>query len=187
MRAVVRGGAEFVQLREKDLEGGELLALAAAVVGECRRLGARCLVNDRIDVALAAGADGVVLPADSFPTEVARRLVGPEKLIGRSTHSRAEVERAAGQGADFVLFGPVYPTPSKAPFGEPQGIERLRAVTGLGVPVFAVGGITAANAGEAVAAGAHGVAVIRELMGAADPGAAARRLLGRFHGNRVPT
>jgi thiamine-phosphate pyrophosphorylase len=177
VRAALGGGARFVQVREKDLEGRDLLALVEAVVGECRREGARCLVNDRIDVALSAGADGVVLPADSFPTDVARRLLGPDRLVGRSTHSPLEVGRAAREHADFVLFGPVHATPSKAGFGAPQGIDRLRAVTSFGIPVFAVGGITAGNAGDAVAAGAHGVAVIREILSASDPGAAAARLI----------
>ena len=177
IRAALAGGARLVQLREKDLEGRDLLGLAEALGAECQPAGARLLVNERIDVALAAGADGVVLPADSFPPRVARRLLGPTKLLARSTHAASEIEQAAAEGADFVLFGPVYPTPSKSRFGPPQGLERLRTVSRLGIPVFAVGGITAENAEQTIGAGAHGIAVIREVIAAADPQAATRSLL----------
>jgi thiamine-phosphate pyrophosphorylase len=177
VRAALEGGARLVQLREKDLDGGPLLDLARELAREARRAGARLLVNDRIDVALAARADGVVLPADSFPTEVARRLLGPGRLVGRSTHALAEVARAAREGCDFVLFGPLFATPSKAAYGTPQGIEALRAATAPSIPVFAVGGITADNARQAIDAGARGVAVIREVMEAPDPRACVGRLL----------
>jgi thiamine-phosphate pyrophosphorylase len=177
VRMALAGGARFVQLREKDLEGGALFALAESLVAECRRAGARLLVNDRIDVALAARADGVVLPADSFPTGVARRLLGPTRLVARSTHSVAEVERALHEGSDFVLFGPIYETPSKAAFGPPQGIEALRSAARFAIPVYAVGGVTAEKAPAVLQAGAHGVAVIREAVGAQDPATAVARLL----------
>jgi thiamine-phosphate pyrophosphorylase len=176
VRMALAGGARLVQLREKDLEGGALFALAQSLAAECRRVGARLLVNDRIDVALAAGADGVVLPADSFPTDVARRLLGPTRLVARSTHSAAEVERALHDGCDFVLFGPVYETPSKAAFGPPQGIDALRVAARFAIPVYAVGGVTAKNASAVFQAGAHGVAVIREAMAAEDSTAVARLL-----------
>ncbi len=184
IRNALAGGARFVQLREKDLDGGSLLELAATLLVETRRCGARLLVNDRVDVALAADADGVVLPADSFPTDVARKLLGRSKWIGRSTHSVAEVERAAGEACDFALFGPVYETPSKRAYGAPQGIERLRDAARAAIPVYAVGGITAATAAPVLEAGAHGVAVIREVMGAEDPRAAVERLLASFPSNR---
>jgi len=177
VRAALAGGVRLVQLRETNLDGGPLFALAEELVAETRRVGAKLLVNDRIDVALAGGADGVVLPAASFPTDAARALLGAGKLLGRSTHSREEVERAAREGCDFAIFGPVHETPSKAAFGPPQGLEKLRAACGIGIPIFAVGGMTAGNAAAARVAGAHGVAVIREVMAAADPRAAAERLL----------
>ncbi len=147
VRAALAGGARLVQLREKDLDGGDLLALAEPLVADCHEAGAQLLVNDRIDVALAAGADGVVLPSDSFPTEVARRLLGRGATVGRSTHGAEEVERAARAGCDFVLFGPVYATPAKAAFGPPQGIERLREASARGIGTFAVGGLTAGERG----------------------------------------
>ena len=182
VRAALEGGARLIQLREKDLEGGALLELAEELATETRRFGAKLLINDRIDVALAAGVDGVVLPADSFPTAVARALLGPKRWIGRSTHSLAEVERAASEGCDFALFGPIYETQSKAAFGEPQGVERLREVTRREIAIFAVGGITAANASEVGSAGATGAAVIREVMAASDPSLAARNLLAAIRG-----
>lgn len=185
VRGALAGGARFVQLREKDLDGGDLLALAAPLVADCHDAGARILVNDRIDVALAAGADGVVLPSDSFPTEAARRLLGPGALIGRSTHAPAEVEQAEREGCDFVLFGPVHATPAKAAFGPPQGTGRLREAA-RALATFAVGGLTAANAAEAIAAGAYGVAVIREVMSAANPREAVQALLTALGETRRP-
>jgi len=177
VRAALEGGARLVQLREKDLEGGPLLSLCEELLVETRRFGAKLLVNERIDVAVAAGADGVVLPADSFPTAVARSLLGEGKIVGRSTHSAVEVERAVRDGCDFAFFGPVFATPSKAAFGEPQGVERLASVAKLGIPLIAIGGIDANNASRTIAAGAHGIAVIREAMSAADPKAAVERLI----------
>jgi len=174
--SALAGGARLVQLREKDLEGGELFSLAESLVHDCRSVGAKLLVNDRIDVALAVGADGVVLPADSFPTSVARQLCGDRLLVGRSTHSRDEVDAGLRDGCDFALFGPVFATPSKSAFGPPQGIDRLAAAAARGLAVYAVGGITAENAAEVMRAGAYGAAVIREVMAAEDPGGAVARL-----------
>lgn len=180
--AALEGGARLIQLREKDLEGGALFTLATELATLSRRFKARLLVNDRIDVTLAAAADGVVLPADSFPTAVARRLLGPNRLIARSTHTPVEVERAADDGCDFALFGPVHVTPSKAAFGAPQGIGALRAATRAPLPVYAVGGLTVATAREALAAGAAGIAVIRAVMSADDPARAVEELLKElFH------
>jgi thiamine-phosphate pyrophosphorylase len=175
--ASLEGGARLVQLREKDLGGRELLRLAQRLVGLAARFGAKVLVNDRIDVALAAEADGVVLPADSFPTGAARQLLGPSRLLGRSTHSPQEVEQAAAEGCDFALFGPVFSTPEKERYGPPQGLQRLALAARTRLPVYAVGGIGAANVAAALAAGAHGIAAIRAIMAATDPAAAVARLL----------
>ncbi len=177
VREAIAGGARWFQLREKDLDGGPLLELARALAGEIQAAGGRLLVNDRIDVALAAGADGVVLPAASFPTAVARTLLGRDRILARSTHAAAEVEQAAADGCDFALFGPVFDTPAKRPYGEPQGLAQLRDVTSLGIPVLAVGGITFENAAAVRAAGARGIAVIREVMAVDSPRAATSRLL----------
>jgi len=121
----------------------------------------------------------VHLGQTSFPVAAARRLLGPGKLIGVSTHSPAEI--AAAVGADFLVFGPVYFTPSKAAYGEPQGLERLRqAVAQSSVPVLAIGGINIERVTEVLATGAHGIAVISALSAAPDPARAARELLARL-------
>jgi thiamine-phosphate pyrophosphorylase len=132
-----------------------------------------------LDVALAVGADGVHLGQTSFPSTTARRVLGPGRLIGASTHSPAEI--AAATGADFIVFGPVYATPSKVAYGEPQGLARLReAVAQSPVPVLAIGGITAERITEVMATGASGVALISALSAAPDPARATRELLGHL-------
>lgn len=153
-------GVDGVQLREKALDDRELLALARTA----RALlapPAALLVNGRLDVALAAGADGVHLPADGLPAAAllawAARL-GRRPLVGRSTHTPAEVAAARDEGVDYVVFGPVFATPGKGP---PVGTEALAAAARLGVPVLALGGVEPERVGEAIAAGAHGVAAIR--------------------------
>jgi thiamine-phosphate pyrophosphorylase len=177
VEAALRGGVRAVQLREKDLAPRALYPLAQEVRQLTRRYGARLLVNDRLDVALAVGADGVHLTTTSLPTAVARQLVGPERLVGVSTHSLGEAHAAAEGGADFLVFGPVFYTPSKAPFGEPVGLEALRAVrSAVNLPILAIGGVKSANLGHVLAAGADGIAVISAVMAADDPAAAAQEL-----------
>ena len=179
VRAALDGGVRAVQLREKDLEGGELHHLAEQLRTVTLPYRARLLINDRIDVALAVEADGVHLGQTSFPVAAARTLLGPDKLIGVSTHATAEI--SAAEGADFVVFGPVYFTPSKAPYGEPQGIERLRkAAEHSSAPVFAIGGIKQERIAEVQAAGVYGIAVISAISAAPDPTQAARALLTRL-------
>ena len=179
VQAALDGGVRAVQLREKDLEGGELYALAAQLRDITARYQARLLINDRIDVALAVDADGVHLGQTSFPVSTARELLGPDKLIGVSTHSLEEI--TASTGADFIVFGPVYFTPSKAAYGEPQGLERLRqAVEQSTAPVFAIGGIKEEQIAEVQAAGAHGIALISALSAAPDPSQAAKGLLAKL-------
>ena len=137
----------------------ELIAQAAAIThGSHTQL----LVNDRVDIALAAGADGVHLTARSLPADVVRNICGPDFLIGVSTHSLAEARAAQAAGADFVVFGPIFDTESKRAFGEPQGLDKLRDVTtALGdFPVLAIGGITNENIAACVSAGASGIAGI---------------------------
>jgi len=173
-------GVRAVQLREKDLWGRELYRLAMAVRELTARYGAKLLLNDRIDVALAAGADGVQLGVASMAALDARALLGPSALIGCSTHSLVELAEAEAGGADFVTFGPVFATPSKARYGPPVGVDALRAACGAArIPVFALGGVGAQNAGEVVAAGAAGVAAISAIAAAADPGKAVAELEDR--------
>jgi thiamine-phosphate pyrophosphorylase len=174
IHAALDGGVRAVQLREKDLEGGALYQLAAQlrVLTDCYQ--ARLLINDRLDVALAVEADGVHLGQTSFPAAAARRLLGPGKLIGVSTHNPAEI-------AAFVVFGPVYATPSKAAYGEPQGLARLRqAIAQSPLPVLAIGGITTERVAEVLATGAHGIAVISALSAAPDPTREASILLAQI-------
>ena len=186
-------GAIAIQLREKDLPARELYALGCEMRELCARFGAPLMVNDRIDIAIACGADGVHLPADSFAIADARRLLGPSRLIGVSTHDLREVRASAGgdasrgAGADFAVFGPVHAPLSKENATAPQGITALRAACDAAgpnaasrMPVFALGGITAERAREvAVAAGARvaGVGVIGAVFGADDPALAVKALL----------
>ena len=175
------GGVRAVQLREKDLPGKELYLLAGRMRELTARHGARLLVNDRVDVALAVGADGVHLGGSSMPASVARRLLGKESLIGCSTHNTRELREAAAQGADFATFGPVYPTPSKAAYGPPVGVTALAGACGRSaIPVFALGGVGPHNVGEVMEAGAFGIALISYVLAAADPREAAGNLLACF-------
>jgi len=177
LEVVVRAldaGLPAVQLREKDLAGRALLGLAEALRAATARTRAALFVNDRLDVALAVGADGVHLGVESLPVGVARGMLPPGALIGVSTHSLPEL--AAGAGADFAFFGPVYPTPAKT--GPPQGEAHLReAVRSASIPVLAIGGVTAAEIPAVRAAGAVGAAVIRAVLAAPDPAGATRALL----------
>jgi thiamine-phosphate pyrophosphorylase len=175
----LHAGLPAVQLRDKDLDGRTLFALAERLRAATVRTGALLFVNDRVDVAAAVGADGVQLGHASLPVEVARRLLPRGRLIGQSTHA---LEEARVSGADFVVFGPVFDTPSKRVHGAPQGIAALgRVVAAVHVPVLAIGGIDATNVASVRAAGAHGIAVIRAILGAADPATATRTLLAALH------
>ncbi len=178
LEQAMEGGVRAVQLREKDLEGRPLLELARKVKALCDRYGAELFVNDRVDVALAADATGVHLAANSLPVAVARELLGPDRKIGVSTHSVDEARAAAAAGADLIVFGPVYPTPSKLAFGAPQGPAALKAVTGAtSVPVFAIGGVKQNHLPEIKAHGTARIAVISAISEAPDPRAAARDML----------
>jgi len=163
IRAAVDAEVPLFQIREKSLSGRELFELVARAVEITRGSKTRLLVNDRSDIARAAGADGVHLTTQSLPVEVVRKTCGAEFVIGASTHSLAEARAARDEGADFVVFGPVFETESKRAYGEPQGLEKLAEVTrALGeFPVVAIGGIELQNVGACFEAGARGVAAIR--------------------------
>ena len=162
VRAAVEAEVPLFQIREKSLPARELYELTTRAVEITRGSKTRLLVNDRADIARAAGADGVHLTANSLPADVVRSLCGPEFLIGVSTHSLAEARAARDKGADFVVFGPVF---EKLGFGTAQGLDKLRQVTDdLGdFPVLAIGGITLENFAACLDAGASGVAAIRLL------------------------
>lgn len=174
-------GVRAVQLREKDLGGRELFVLAEALKTSCSRHGAKLFINDRVDVALAVDADGVQLGAASMPVGAAREILGPQRLIGASIHALEEGKDAERAGADFVVFGPVYFTPSKAAYGEPQGVKRLKEIVEkVSLPVYAIGGINLEGIDAVCATGARGVALISAVMSAADPAAAAKELLAKL-------
>lgn len=178
LQRALEGGVRAVQLREKDLGGRELFLLAEKTKKLCDRYGADLFINDRIDVALGVDAEGVHLGDASIPPAAARELVGKEKLVGVSTHSLKEAKEAERAGADFVLFGPVYFTPSKAAYGSPQGVSALKeAVEKTSLPVYAIGGIKAENISAVKGAGVRGVALISAVMSAADPKRAAEHIL----------
>ena len=173
MEIAARAGVDWIQLREKDLSGR---ALAELLREALRRVpaGCRIVLNDRLDVACALGAGGVHLGRESLSVEDARRLVGgrgatQDFLVGASTHSLAAALSAEKAGADYLVFGPVYATPSKAQYGPPQGIERLAEVChAVSLPVLAIGGITVENARACLEAGAAGIAAIRLFEEASD-------------------
>ena len=174
----VAGGLRAVQVRERDLATRDLLALAQDVCAPVRARGGRVMINDRLDLALALGADGVHLRADSVPVTVARRLLGADRLIGVSAHSVDDVVRAESEGADFAVLGPIYETPSKRRYGEPIGLRPLEtAGRRCRFPVFAIGGVTVARAEEVRRAGAYGVAVVSAILSAASVESATRRFL----------
>jgi thiamine-phosphate pyrophosphorylase len=174
-------GVRAVQLRERDLGTRPLLALARDMRELTARFGAALLINDRVDLALAVGADGVHLRATSLPVQVVRRLVGPERLIGLSTHSVSDVERAEADGADFVLLGPVYETPSKREYGPPIGPAPIEAATArCRIPVLGIGGVSAERMAELRRVGASGAAVISAILSAPRVGDATSELLAAW-------
>ena len=181
VRRALEGGVRAVQLREKDLSGVALYRLAAELRGLTAEFGARLIINDRPDIALAVGADGVHVGVNSLPVAVFRRLIGEGKIIGYSAHGIGEALRAQADGADFVTFGPLFHTPSKAVYGEPCGIKKLaEAASALDIPVIALGGISPANITEALSANVQGVAVISAILAAVDPCGAAASLLKKI-------
>ncbi len=181
VRQSLEGGVRAVQLREKDLSGAELYRLALELRALTRSYGARLMINDRLDIALAVEADGVHLGVNSLPVAAARRLLGRQMIIGYSAHALDEALCAQADGADFITFSPVYHTPSKAAYGEPCGVKKLAdAACALEIPVIALGGIGEANISEALSASVQGIAVISAILAAADPRAAAVSLLKKI-------
>ncbi len=163
----LRGGVRSIQLREKDLPIRELLALAQDLRQMTNEFHAMLFINDRVDVAIAVGADGVHLGHNSMPVEAVRRLVGRQMLIGVSTHNIKEAQEAERGGADFITFGPVFDVPRKGKYGESVGIESLFNVKkNVNLPIYGLGGVKSGNIGTVMGAGAFGVAMITEIFGA---------------------
>ncbi len=185
VEAALHAGVRLVQYRAKEGTAGltdrQRLLEARALRQRCAAHGALFIVNDRLDLALAVGADGVHLGQDDLPTAEARRLLGSDRLIGRSTHALPQLQQALAEGCDYVGVGPVQATPTK-PGKAPVGLDYVRqAAQQCPIPFFAIGGIDASTLPAVLAAGASRVAVVRAITAAADPGAASRALLELLH------
>ena len=174
----LKGGVRAVQLREKDLPSRDLYELAYELRKVTTRYNARLFVNDRLDIAMAVDADGVHLGERSIPIHRARRVLGEKKLIGVSCHNQVSAIAAQETGADFITYGPVFYTPSKAVYGQPVGLESLENVVNLlQIPIFGLGGITRNNARKVVDIGVHGIALVSAILGAENPREESKALL----------
>ncbi|GKS65006.1 thiamine-phosphate synthase [Nitrospira sp.] len=173
LRHAGEAGVQAIQLRERDLSTRELLSLAREIQSMTASSSVSLIMNDRVDLAMALDLSGVHLRADSLSARAVRRMVGPAQLVGVSTHSAEEVRRAGRDGADYVVLGPIFDTPSKRSFGPPLGLDLLReACCHSPIPIFAIGGITCDRVREVRLAGAYGVAVMGALLSRDDIGMA---------------
>lgn len=174
----LEGGATMIQLRRKLASGSELYTWTEKIQKLCRRHNAVCIVNDRVDIALAAKADGVHLGQEDLPLEAARKLLGNQRIIGVTVSTVTEAKRAERQGCSYAGLGHIFPTVSKKKSSEPVGLKRIREISAfLTVPILAIGGIGTDNVCEVISAGADGIAVISAVSEAADPVKAAAELL----------
>ena len=186
LAALLEGGATFIQLRDKDPSSGARLARADAAVVLTRPAGARLIVNDRADLARLAGADGVHVGQEDLPVEAARRIVGPDAIVGISTHDEEQIAAAVRTSATYIAVGPIYGTRSKDTGYSARGLALVRhAAAATALPVVAIGGITLERAPEVIAAGAASVAVISDLLTGGDPAARTRAFLGCLSDRRV--
>ena len=181
IEAAIRGGVDLVQFREKDLGARELIELVKPAMELARGTATRIVVNARLDVALALGAHGVHLGAQSIPAAEVRRQVPPDFLVGVSCHSSDEALAAEAARADYILLGPIFETPSKLAYGPPLGLKCLREVTGrVKIPVLALGGITLERVKPCLAAGATGIAGISIFQAAETMESLLRQLRAQF-------
>jgi len=181
VKLALKGGVKTIQLREKGLATFELYSLACELRKITSEFKANFIVNDRVDIALAVEADGVHLGWQSLPFPVVRRLVGSERLIGVSTHNRQEALQAQEYGADYITFGPIFDTPSKAGLLKPVGVEEIQKLKNeIDLPIVGVGGINGKNVESVLKGGADGIAVISSIMQADDPEDAARCLYNKI-------
>jgi thiamine-phosphate pyrophosphorylase len=182
--AALAGGADLFQLRDKDASDDELLAAADTARERCRAAGALFVLNDRPDLAVACGADGVHVGQDDTPVARARQIVGEDMIVGLSTHSMKQAQAGCRSGADYIAVGPVHATPTKE--GRPAiGVEPVRyAAAHVDIPWFAIGGIDTKTVGDVARAGARRIVVVRALTDADDPEAVARDLRARMNGGR---
>jgi thiamine-phosphate pyrophosphorylase len=171
-------GVKAIQLREKDLSGRDLFSLAEKLSNLCQSYRSALFINERIDIALAVDAAGVQLGNGSVPVPIARKLLGAHKMIGSSSHSLEEAMEAQEGGADFVLFGPVYLTPSKTAYGAPQGLNRLKEIVEkISLPVYAIGGVKLDYIPDLRRVGVVGIALISAIISSDSPKAATNELL----------
>ena len=176
-KLAIRGGADTIQFRQKSGSTREMIQAAREVKQVCEERGVTFIVNDRVDVAIASGADGVHLGQDDFPIPLAREVLGKGCLIGGSAATIEEARICLSEGADYVGFGPVFPTTSKDDAGPVSGISILKEVVqSIPLPIIAIGGVSADNASEVMEAGAHGIAVISAVCCQEDPEEATRAL-----------
>lgn len=177
VRAAIQGGATMIQLRAKSATTRAIVTLGQALHEVTRSAGVPLIINDRIDIALALDAEGVHVGQDDMPAAIARRIMGPDRILGVSAETVAQAQQAARDGADYLGVGTVFATPSKADVGPPIGIAGLTEIArGVALPVVAIGGITIENARSVMEAGAAGLAVISAVVGARDAAHAARQL-----------
>lgn len=177
----LRGGVSLVQLRDKHAPTRALVELASALREVCEDFDVPLVINDRVDVALAAGVHGVHVGAEDMPATEARRLLGPGSIIGVSVRSADEARAAARAGADYVAANGVWSTPTKTNFGSPLGLESVRElVQASELPVVAIGGIHTGNAGALASAGCAGIAVVSAIMAAPNPARASQSLIDAF-------
>ena len=175
---LLAAGVKLLQYRHKRGSSRQLFEASLQIAEKARRMGGTLIVNDRADVALTAGAHGAHVGQDDLPIELARRVLGPSMLLGYSTHTLAQVVEAEGSSADYVAFGPIFPTQSKEKPGPTVGLEGLREARKVTrKPLVAIGGITLENARAVIEAGADSLAVIRDLIGAPDLAARAKEFL----------
>ena len=173
----IKGGADTVQYRQKAGGVRQLLAEAAQVEGICREAAVPLIVNDRVDVAIAADADGVHIGRDDFPIRLARQLLGPHRIIGGSAGSIEEARAGYEEGADYLGCGPIHATATKPDAGPAAGVDLVSAIARVvPLPLIAIGGVTEADVDTLLGAGAHGIAVISAVCAAADPEEATRAL-----------
>lgn len=177
VQAAIAGGATAIQIREKDVTTRKYVQLARSLRAVTREAGVTFIVNDRIDVALAVDADGVHIGQDDMPVDVARRLIGPDRILGVTVATEEQARRAQAEGADYLGCNAVFATQTKTDTGQPLGLEGLRAlVRAVTIPFVAIGGINASNAADVMACGVAGIAVVSAVMAADDVEAAAREL-----------
>ena len=174
-------GVRLIQIREKDLDTRQTIELIQTLKPLITQYQGKVLLNDRVDLAIALDADGVHLRSDSLPLPLARRMMGNDKLIGISTHSVRDAQKAEDEGADFVVLGPIYDTPSKRIHGSPLGLDTLEAACqACRIPIFAIGGMKPEHVHDVMSSGAYGIAVISSILQAADVPRRTQHLLSQL-------